>query len=80
MVPMATTAAPLMPTMAAKTAQMPRVPIARPPRRPPHQRCIMRYRSLATPVRSRIIAMKTNRGIATRVKLSMVPQICEDTM
>jgi hypothetical protein len=42
MVPMVTTAAPEMPHMAAKMAQMATVPMARPPRRPPHHRCIMR--------------------------------------
>ena len=41
MVPIVTTAAPLMPHIAPKMAQMPTVPMARPPRTPPHQRCIM---------------------------------------
>ena len=41
-VPMVTTAAPLMPLMAAKIAQIATVPIASPPRIPPNQTCIMR--------------------------------------
>jgi len=39
---MVTTAAPLIPLIAAKIAQIATVPIARPPRIAPNQTCIMR--------------------------------------
>lgn len=76
---MVTTAAPLTPTMAPMRAQIHTVPMASPPRTPPHQRCIMWYRRVATPERSRIIAMKTNSGMATSVKLFMLSHIFEAT-
>ena len=56
---MVTTAAPEIPDIAAKIVQIATVPMASPPRSPPHQRCIIRYRSCATPLRSSSIAMKT---------------------
>ena len=80
MVPMVTTAAPLIPHMAAKIAHITTVPMANPPLTGPNQRYIMSYRSLATPDLSKIMAMKIKRGTATRVNLFMAPQVCAATM
>ena len=75
-----TIAAPLMPLIAAKMAQMATVPMARPPRSAPNHRCIMRYSACATPERSSSMAMNTYIGMATSVKLVIESQNLEATM
>ena len=77
---MATVAAPLMPLMAAKKVQMTMVPMARPPLIPPTHLYIISYRASAIPECCNRMPMKTNRGMATRMKLFMTPKAVEEVM
>lgn len=69
--PMDVVAAPLMPTMAAKSVQMSTVPAASPPLSPPIQWYIMLYRSSAMPLFCSIAPMKINMGTATSINMLM---------
>ena len=54
--------------------------MTRPPRTRPNHTYIISYRSLAVPDLSSTMAMKMNRGIATNVNFSIVPQVWAATM
>jgi hypothetical protein len=64
---MATTEAPMIPVVAANTVETTMTAIPRPPRRPPSTTYRASNNPSETLERSRIWAMKMNKGTATRV-------------
>jgi hypothetical protein len=62
--PILTQAVPLIPLIAANRVQIPTVPIARPPRRPPIHEYIVLYNSSARPERSNIYPINKYNGRA----------------
>jgi hypothetical protein len=64
-----------MPAIAAKIVHIITVPTARPPLILPNRLYINSYRSSAMPLFSKNLAIRTNRGIASRSVLSIVPSV-----
>ena len=63
---MVTISAPITPTIVAISAQEKITATAKPPGTAPNQTCTARKMASATPARSRIHAMKINKGTDTR--------------